>query len=403
MHFVIVSYTFPPSKEIGGRRWAKFSKELRNAGLQVSVICSKENDYKESDLKEYAGITINHLPKYYPVWLEGHAKTLFEKIAYKLCVSVLSKFIKNNIFDRGVAWKKPLIATLNKINKSKPIDVLIVSGAPFSLLYYASKFKLENKNVVYIADIRDPWTWGNLFGIPNMSAQKKQFQEYMELTAIKTCDMFVYPTKNMGDFLLQKYKDYTDKFYLLPHAYEPDKFKNIVKTNPKKGFIYGGTLYSAIDDYIKDLEVIVNQNLDTTFNWEIYTSTEYPLISSGFANGRIKVYGLIPETELFQKIANAKAYLAFFPPSDKDLISTKFFEIVYIGTPIIYVGEEGEVARFIRENKLGVHILPKNLMDELPKYIDGEIPVENNSFDVTKYSFTNVTKEFLKILQHKFN
>ena len=45
---LVVSYTFPPSPGIGGRRWAKFSKVLVQKGWDVDVIAAKITRDSES-------------------------------------------------------------------------------------------------------------------------------------------------------------------------------------------------------------------------------------------------------------------------------------------------------------------------------------------------------------------
>ena len=159
-------------------------------------------------------------------------------------------------------------------------------------------------------------------------------------------------------------------------------------------------MYNGIEEYIKCLGEIVKSNPDAGFKWDIYTSSHYPLIDSNFANGKVSIHPLIPENELFQKIVKSAAYLAFFPVTDKDLISTKFFEIIYTQTPIVYIGDEGDVGKFIRENRLGVHILPENMERDLPNYLNGRVPFEIGCFDVNQYTFSTVTQSFLTALKN---
>ncbi len=400
MHFTIVSYTFPPSKEIGGRRWAKFSQQLTKKGHEVTVVCADNSagDNHWYD-KEFSGIDVCVLPKCYPKWLTGITKNLKEKLLYFFYTKIYSHFTKQNFFDRGYAWKKIMLKALEEIHHKKTIDVLVVTGAPFSLLYYGAEFKKRYNEIQYIADLRDPWTWGSYYGIPNLSSLKKKFQELSEYETLKVCDMVCCPTQNMVDVLKEKYNAFSSKLYLLPHAYDPDKFPKTVNENKRKGFIYGGTLYNGIEDYIISLSKIVKANPNAGFKWEIYTGTYYPLINSNFEKEIINVNSFIPEAQLFQRISQSAAYLVFFPITDKDLVSTKFFEIIYTGTPILYIGEEGEVSKFIRENKVGVHILPQNMEVELPKYLSGNVPFEYGYFDVTQYSFSTVTDNFLRVLK----
>jgi hypothetical protein len=400
MHFTIVSYTFPPLKEIGGRRWAKFSQQLANKGHNVTVVCAGNTNDRNWYQKEFPSIKIIALPKSYPNWLTGNTNSLLEKLLYFVFTKIFKHITKQNLFDKGFAWKNHMLNALESIHNTNAIDVLIVTGAPFSLLYYGSEFKNKYKEVKYVADFRDPWTWGSYYGIPDLSLKQMRYQEHSELNTIMSCDLVSYPTEFMGDFLKTKYSSYLSKMYLLPHAYDPDKFPITSLKEQRSGFIYGGTLYDGIEKYLYDFSKIVKINNPLDFEWNIYTGTKHPLIDSNFANGKVIINELIPEDELFLKIKKSAAYLAFFPETDKDLVSTKFFEIVYSGTPILYIGEEGEVGRFIRENRLGVHILPKNMYAELPQYLNGNVPFEHGYFDVSKYSFSNVTKAFLEKLQN---
>ncbi len=400
MHFTIVSYTFPPSNDIGGRRWAKFSQHLSKKGHDVTIICADDEINSTFYEKEFPGITIKVLPKRYPEWLSGVTKSLTEKLLYTFYTRILSHLTKQNLFDKGYAWKKTMLDALENLHHTRPIDVLVVTGAPFSLLYCGSLFKKRHQKISYVGDLRDPWTWGSYYGIPTLSKLKKKYQELSEYEAIAACDMVCYPTEHMGDVLKKKYVAFSSKFYLLPHAYDPDKFPDIIKEENRQGFIYGGTLYNGIEEYIKDLAEIVIANPDSGFKWDIYTSTNYPLIDSNFANGSIQKHPFVPEGELFQKITKSAAYLAFFPVTDKDLISTKFFEIIYTQTPIVYIGEEGDVGRFISENRIGVHILPENMKRDLPQYLNGKVPFENGYFDVMQYTFSSVTEHFLIALEN---
>jgi glycosyltransferase involved in cell wall biosynthesis len=396
MHFTIVSYAFPPSKDIGGRRWAKFSQQISKFGHTVSVICA-QNGEKEIDYY-FGNIKVTVLPKCYPAWLKGFTKSFREKLLYRIYTRVLSPLTKQNFFDEGYAWGSVLLTALENVHKREKIDILIATGAPFSIFSYASIFKSRHQEVKFVADLRDPWTWGSYYGIPKLASAKKRFQEESEYSTIAACDMFTYPTENMGNFLKSKYPNFLSKFQLLPHAYDPEKFLRLNEFGKRKGFVYGGTLYDGIDEYIKKLAKIVQSNKQIDFHWDIFTNSPSPILKKGFDNVSIRVHNFVPEEELFLKIRGAAAYLAFFPPADKDLISTKFFEIIYSETPILYIGEEGEIAKFVRENKLGVHILPTMMEEELPKYLSGNVPFEKGYFDVSRYTFKSVTQNFLSNL-----
>lgn len=400
MHFAIVSYTFPPSKEIGGRRWAKFSQHLSQQGHEVTVICSNKSTDLSWYKKEYPEIDFRLLPKRYPKWLSGYTKSFSEKLRYFFATRIGTHFIKHNIFDTAFAWKRQMLRALEDIHRSKKIDVLVATGAPFSVLYFASEFKKKYNEILYVSDLRDPWTLGNYYGLPDLPLYKKNYQKHMEFKTMEFSDLICYSSQSIGDFLKNQYPVFTDKMLLLPHAYDPDKFPKNMNEGKREGFIYGGSLYPGIEGYLNEIISVLKSNPESGFKWKIYTGTPYPLLDDAlFTSQSIVKHHFVPEEQLFKEIMSSSAYLVLFPPSDKDIISTKFFEIIYANTPILYIGEDGELGKFISENRVGVHILPENIKSELPKYLNGDVPFEHGYFDVTQYSFSSVTESFLKVLK----
>ncbi|NQY09173.1 MAG: hypothetical protein HRT71_06615 [Flavobacteriales bacterium] len=153
-----------------------------------------------------------------------------------------------------------------------PIDVLVTTGAPFSLLYYGAKFKKSEKKIKYVIDFRDPWTWGVLYGIPTLSPRKKKLQDNMEREAMDACDVACTPTENMCDFLMQKYPANAEKVYLLPHAFEPEKFPPVTEDDKIEGFIYGGTLYGEVEESFMSIDRVIKAHPEINFKWDIYFS-----------------------------------------------------------------------------------------------------------------------------------
>lgn len=398
MHIAVVSYTFPPSREIGGRRWAKFSQQLARVGHQVSVVCADNGAgaawYRES----YPDLEVRVLPRRYPDWLNGQTRHAGEKIAYHLLTRGITRILPHNWFDKGVAWKSLMLNALENLHAQKPIDLLVVTGAPFSTLAWGAAFKKKHPAIRYVADMRDPWTWGHGYGMPGLTAKQKAYQAKQERMAVEACDLLCFPAPVMGEVLASRYPEAAAKMHILPHAYEPEKFPTAAVSGQRQGFIYGGTLYNGMEPWFRELAGILQQHPDTGFHWDIHSGTAYPLIQELFPQGEVQLKPPVSEEVLFAKIQQAAAYMLFFPERYKDFISTKFYEVVYAGTPFVYIGYPGEVSRFITENRLGVHVLPEEMQERLPAFLRGEIPFEQGFFPIEKYSFPAVTEAFLQAL-----
>lgn len=391
-HYTIVCYTFPPSKAIGGRRWAKFSQYLARKGRRVTVITSDLGHDKSWYQSNFENIDFVFLDPKYPDWLEV-PNSLIDKLKYRLYTRFISKFIKHNLFDKAYKWEKQILSSLKDIHSNNPIDYLVVTGAPYSIMYYGALFKQKNKEIKLISDFRDPWTWGSYYGLKELPQKKKEFQKFMEEQTMVHSDLVCFPTKEMGEDLAEIYPSFAGKLQVVPHAYDEEKISKIDDQGERSGFIYGGSMYPGIEPYLESLAKVVHDRQD--FSWTIFSGSSPTVTGNIFKGGNVHFNGLIDEKDLFKKIKASAAYLAFFPETDKDLISTKFFEIIYLETPIIMIAEEGAVGRFIRENNLGVHILPEEIEKEFPKYLNEKIPFEKGSFDVSKFGFSNVTDELI--------
>lgn len=401
MHVLIVSYSFPPSKEIGGRRWSKFAKYIYREHHDVTVITS-ENVLANNETKsEFNGIEFHYIHPKYPVWLTGHTKNIVEKLLYFFFVRFVNKIIRFNIFDKGIFWKSELIKKITDINNTKEVNVLIITGAPFSLLYYGTLIKNKFKSIFYVIDLRDPWLETDKYGIKTMSSRKFNYQKKMEKDCVYSSDLVTLPTPFMIKLFRNKYPEISNKYYLLPHAYDTDKFNNINFNSERKHLIYGGTIYNKTEKLFIQLDNVFTNNPDLDLCWNIYTNTDITNYKKIIKNlDKFNFQDFIPENELFKKIASSIAYLILLPDEEKDFISTKIFEIIYLKTPIICISNPGELSEFIVKNSLGVHILPQNIEDELPEILKSKLTI-NVNFPIHEYSFQYVTKKFLQTISDR--
>ena len=94
---LVISYTFPPSNKVGGRRWSKFSKYLIKSNIDVRILTSYNNigEQWEQDLLDLKD-KIDFINFNYPKHLGIYPLSIFHKFLYKasLIYSKLSNRIK---------------------------------------------------------------------------------------------------------------------------------------------------------------------------------------------------------------------------------------------------------------------------------------------------------------------
>lgn len=403
---MIVSYAFPPSLEIGGRRWSKFVPYLNNLGYKISLL-THQPKIKVEDKIVYNNLNrVDFFNSKYPTILEKRPVNVIDHLKYKVSLLYMKIITKNNYYDKGVLIKKSFLRKASSIIKEENIKLVIITGAPFSLLYYGTLLK-QNLSIKLISDFRDPWTWGDGYGMNILSSKRKEKEISYQNEVLKFSNLVFVPVKPMYDHLVINYKEFKTKINILPHGYDKNDFEkvkyNIKNNNNNFRIIYGGTIYSNLDQLYHELYNCVKNNSNCDYNIEIFTNDFKYLTKSQLfeIKKKMSVKKLLPTKDFMKKVHSADAFLLFFPDNVKDFFSSKFYEIIYLRTPIIFVGKSGKVSNFLVNNNLGIHILPEKFSLTISNILqNGAINnfTYNNSFDVDEFSFDKISYRLNKCL-----
>ena len=385
---LILNYLHFSSAKIGAKRWRNISNEIikyRNIQVLFSDFDSSNPINKETLFKS----------NYFRI-LDRVSRTFLEKIKYRLAYWVNMAFGKGTPYDKALFDKKQVLKSLVFLFSNFKFNELIVSGAPFNLCYYAAIFKSNNSKIKLIVDFRDPWTWGEGYGISGLSEKRFAWENHKEHYCISQADLITVPSESMKKFLIKKYPEYVEKFYLFPHG------TNIIGTNRNKtencivDFIYGGTVYP---ETFEDITKVFDESFDQ--NVQFYCSNnlqfEEVLLNKKLTDG-IVVNPQMEEYRFIAELCNSNYYLAFFPERYKDFISTKFIEIIALKIPIILMSPKGVLSDFIESNNLGIHfendILGRGSLKNFLKK-PTEILDYNSKFDISSYKWSTLTKELI--------
>lgn len=393
---LIICHAFPPIFDIGGRRWAKFAKELARRGHPVHVIRSScppgapislwDDDVKSPNIIAHA------LPDRYPLALtRWPAISLWDKLSYRFWKLLLPLCTKGNWYDRGIFWRKPMLELAGKLINEHGIRNVIVTGAPFSLMAYATALKRPFPQINLVADFRDVWTWGTDYGMGTMAPKRLQYEKDMEALVARMSDRLISPHATIVEHLRNTYGGIAERYVTLPHAIDPDDLDvtDIPKDDGVFKMIYAGSLYGAEEaEHYFDLVLQAFQTLKRD-KPAVYANSKLDLYITGHgteayerkakASGqedRIHFHAPLPPKEIFKRLAQADLVLTFIPSMNKDILGTKFNEIFHLRRPILHIGEPGMISRTIVERKLGDTLRLDELVSELPRIISGDRPIE---------------------------
>ena len=201
--------------------------------------------------------------------------------------------------------------------------------------------------------------------------------------------------------------------YTLPHCFDPEdmaKYSVSRKIFPsakstKLNFLYGGALYLNITNYLFLFFKLIKALQENNF----FSITDIYTAQSGykelFEKSAIEfnIHPYASTEEYFSKMKDADYLLFFRPDWSPNAISSKFFELVAFRKPIIYFGPEGDISKFINNNKLGFCFNNENFESSLNGLIDdmsiGSVPDQN--YDLTVHTFEHQSKLLLNYLNVK--
>lgn len=413
---LLICHSFPPVSGIGGRRWAKFAKELARRGHPVHVIrsavCAKEGPSAWVKDVAHPGIIAHPLPRRYPnAMVHWPATSAWEKVQYAFWLRALPCFTKGNWYDRGLFWRGPLLRTASKLIRAHNIRNVIVTGAPFRLLAYATELKQSFPEINLVADFRDGWTQSTYYGYQSIGPRRLAHEKALEGLVARTCDMLTSPHLSVIEHLQQAYHVPDARVALLGHAIDPDDMptKKGRRDDTRFRMIYAGSLPSSseTDVYFSHLllafrklkndrpGVFENSILDMYITGHGTGQWEQEVLRQGL-DGKIRFHAPLPAKEALQEIADADLVIAHIPSVDRDIIGTKFNEIAYLGTPILHVGLPGKMASTIQGQRMGDSVRVEELADELPRILCGERKVNASTGDLNAFLLAPLTDQLIR-------
>lgn len=401
MRILLFNFARIPSNHIGARRWMKFTQELLNLGHEVHLVST---DYGQDEIKniDLNFSTTNYLKNNYPIALTEIPQNLIQKLKYKKGLKKVKSKTAANYYDRGIFVTNELRFLLTEMLKTTKFDLVIASGGPFSCVYTISECLSEesHQHIKLLVDFRDPWTWGENFGIKSIEPARREIEEKREHAVCQRADVITVPMPKMAEDIIRFYPESEGKVHTLFHGYSNLEFEGITTDYSGENnlhnlkFIYGGTIYDELKEQFESIFNWINSEKSIT-QLSIYAREPEKL--SWVEGDKINVKSTLSTNSFFSKLNDFDWFLWVFPERYRDYLSTKLFEIVRLRLPILYFGYPGDFSRFIEENRLGVFFNISEQQRIEPNYLVSElIKLDYNySFEIERFSTRKLIIELL--------
>ncbi len=407
---VLIAFKYPPYSGVGAFRWSNLSKELAELGWIVHVVTVQWNCRSDSsflDILNHKNIIIHILPSLGPhrmtEWRAyGGALGLAVRIFRRIVERLLSPFY---YIDVAQQWGRIMIPFVKNLLVTTGCNVLVATGAPFSVNHAAARIKTElGDRVRLIQDFRDPWndlpSYVTSFG----SARRRANSEKMEHESLACADAVITVTKGVARLFQERTEQVVQVIYNGYPSNLVSKLRNSPKLRPLIRVVYAGTFSHGRDKtFIKFLLMLQNQRLSGKIIFDIYGAP------SKFLRQAVRSLQN-PDSVSFQDRVNYENLMNIIPDYDYglhlngrlsiDALSTKIFDYLAVGIPVLSVNYGDEIHGFLTENGFGYSVRLDNGQQEvdLAELIEKK-PVRPDPGRVAAFSYRNIALQYIKILE----
>lgn len=367
---LLLSYTFPPTPGIGGRRWAKFCKFLTKEGLEFHVIHSDSSPYSgdfwRNDVENNQKIFTYPIPFRFNKIIGNQSPTFVQKVLTKIIV-FWANFKNLNPYDNSSFSEKVILKKAKEVIEKNKIKTVLVTGPPFHLFYISTKIKKEF-GVKLIVDYRDMWNVYNsdIFSSNYSLPERKRNVVEHELEVLKYADEIWSVNEGMTNNVISLNKNNNkEKFYTVPNGYDKsDFFLNLPKEKSEKiRMFFAGNIvkesFEIVKNFLNSFEQLKHKDPETYSKFEItiYCKTiEKELIDffeSKTDNNFQFINGFLSRDDYYKRLRSVEIGIIFLKEIYRDAFITKFCDFILNENFIIYIGEEGNFSAYIKKHGIG--------------------------------------------------
>lgn len=397
---LLVCYSFPPNPGVGGRKWAKLAGYLMKLGWEVHVMLRQPSAGDQSPWTSDTDGCIRHYIKPdYPQILEKSPAGTADKIRYRLALLRLKIKTNTNYYDRTVLMEQSFRQQLREIMKREDISRLVVTGAPFSLLWYAALEKQNHRGWTYVADIRDSWLGDEFYGFGLIGTKRREREKQRLTGVLNTADAVLVPYEKLFDEY-QALSGGRANIQMLHHGTDDRYIQPRKPTEGSCRLIHFGSHYHDLDAVFRQMAAALakTSGLDITFHTTDYKYRHF-FENAGVFGKTCYYMPLVDEKTVFSLLSQHSAALLFTPAYMKDYISTKYLENAAARIPMLIIGQEGKASEFVTANRLGIFIREEDVADQLPQAAEMLARFNyNNDFDISPYLFSRQAERVAGLL-----
>jgi len=321
----------------------------------------------------------------------------FENRILRKLHSLAMKFIHRFWFwdDEAQNWGKFLIPFAEKLIVEKGLEVVVCTGHPFQANVAAMRLKERNPKLKLIQDLRDLWVKDP---VKKMTASQKKALLKLEQSMIETADAIVSVTPLLLKGFVAEIAQ--QSAHLIYNGFDPDDIQLKTSLEKRYDLVHLGSAFCCRDEpALRLAEVIQAQKLKIKVLFVgAVPRTLKQACQSLVDQGLFKFIDEVPQKEALQYLSQARFGLQLNARIYPDALSTKLFEYVAAGIPVLSLNYGGDIDEVIRRYHFGYSLNPDsaNFAFDLKRIL--EMPLPSFYPELTPFSFETLASEYSQLI-----
>jgi len=373
-HLLVLAYEFPPTAGPGVQRITALTKYLRRLGWRVSVVCAEPTDnapIDESMLADTDGVRVIALPG-------RHVASAIARLLAPLkrdrstpatpaaagsaagsspaaspaspgrrpLSGRISRWIA--VPDDAIFWRRAAVRAARSLHAEDPVDVILASGPPYSAMLAGRDVALA-ESVPLVLDLRDPWRDNAALHWPTRWHRRRS--ERLEARAMAAASALLAVSEPIAE---EARSLGAARVSVLPNGFDPERVPAWAPhADALLTLAFMGRFSRALTDpepLFAGLALAAERSETAAQIRVVVAGPEYPWVAEMIARyglaDRVSVRGYLPNAEALALVASADVGVIVLAdvPGTKAIYSSKLFDYLGIGIPVLLVGPSDCVA-----------------------------------------------------------
>jgi glycosyltransferase involved in cell wall biosynthesis len=377
---LLVVYAFPPAAGVGVLRAASLARYFPAEGIRLDVLTARNPSSVGVDpsLLEVipADVNIHRITTLdIPFGIKKRLKRLFtsskppdsqaDSTAKAGKPSFLKRALQDLLLpDPQVVWLPALTRAARRIVKDREIDLVLITGAPFSSFLLTERLRKEFPRRAIVLDFRDEWlaTQLEIGGFPfSGSKRARSFAVRAESRVVASATAVVAVTENARHAMRGRYpQEPDDKFQLISNGFDATRLHRSATSRERTPgskivVTHIGTVYPSTDPttLIEAVQTLPPE-LKSRFALRFIGHIEEPRYRNALLQlgDMVELRGFLPQHEALAAMDESDYVLLI--QHNRFNVAAKFYDYIGGGKPILAaVHPQSDERRMLEELRAG--------------------------------------------------